>query len=87
MIEDLIQEIHLCRNKNDLDTPYSEVVDGFVSSYYSYNMAEKAIKEINHRLYADYGIVIPREIIISGDYLLTESSTIITTEKSQNFIV
>jgi hypothetical protein len=60
MIEDLIQQIHLCRSAAQLDDFYTQVKSGYCSGYYSMNCAIRAINEINHRLYSDHYIVTPK---------------------------
>lgn len=91
MIENLIQQIHCCSNSGDLDSCYTVVKNGYCSGYYPMNAAIRAIKEINHRLYSDYYVVIPKDIIfscsISEDNLLIESGGILSTESGVDFIL
>lgn len=91
MIEDLIQQIHLCRNSGQLDSFYTTVKNGFCSGYYSMNPAIRAINEINHRLYSDFAVTTPKSILfscaISEDNLLIENGNILSTESGVDFIL
>lgn len=90
MIENLIQQIHLCRNSGQLDTFYTTVKNGFCSGHYSMNSSIRAINEINHRRYSDFGIVVPKDIIFTcvvENNLLIESGSILSTEGSVDFIL
>lgn len=90
MIENLIQQIHLCRNSGELNSFYTTVKNGFCSGFYSMNPTIRAINEINHRLYSDFGVTIQKDIIFTcsvANNLLIESGSILSTEGGVDFIL